>query len=69
VNDAEYKVMGLAPYGKPRYVDRLRALIDSQPGGQYRLDMRYFDFLGGKRMYSEAWKPFLDRQPVNRRAR
>jgi carbamoyltransferase len=53
VNDGEYKVMGLAPYGKPRHVEQLRALLASEPGGQYRLDMRYFDFLTAERMYSD----------------
>jgi carbamoyltransferase len=52
VNDGEYKVMGLAPYGRPRYVDQVRALIHSGPDGQYRLDMAYFDFLQGRTMYS-----------------
>jgi carbamoyltransferase len=53
VNDAEYKVMGLAPYGEPRYADQVRSLISVQEGGQFRLDLRYFDFLGGARMFSE----------------
>jgi len=53
VNDGEYKVMGLAPYGRPRYADRIRKLISSEPGGQFALDLRYFDFIRGSRMYSE----------------
>jgi carbamoyltransferase len=53
VNDGEYKVMGLAPYGEPRYADRVRALVSSGPGGQFTLDLRYFDFLRGSRMYSD----------------
>ncbi|CFX32114.1 conserved protein of unknown function [Candidatus Filomicrobium marinum] len=53
VNDAEYKVMGLAPYGSPRYLDKVLQLIDCWDGGQYRLNMEYFDFLGGDRMYSD----------------
>jgi carbamoyltransferase len=53
VNSGEYKVMGLAPYGEPRYVDALRQLITSGPGGQYQLDPQYFDFLTGERMYSD----------------
>jgi carbamoyltransferase len=52
VNEGEYKVMGLAPYGKPRYVDLIRKLIINQPGGQYLLDLRYFDFTSFQRMYS-----------------
>jgi carbamoyltransferase len=54
VNDGEYKVMGLAPYGEPRYADRVRKLISSLDGGRFELDLRYFDFLRGRRMYSEA---------------
>ncbi len=53
VNSGEYKVMGLAPYGEPRYVEQVRALIDSRPGGQFVLDGRYFDFRGGKRMFTD----------------
>ena len=53
VNEGEYKVMGLAPYGKPRHVDLIRKLIINQPGAQYLLDLRYFDFTSFKRMYSD----------------
>jgi carbamoyltransferase len=53
VNDGEYKVMGLAPYGQPRYLDQMRALLRSEAGGQYRLNLDYFDFLRGTRMHSE----------------
>ena len=52
VNNGEYKVMGLAPYGEPRYVDAVRELIQTGPGGQYRLAMAYFDFVRGRRMFS-----------------
>lgn len=53
VNDGEYKVMGLAPYGEPRLVPAMRKLVASGPGGQFRLDLSYFDFLRGRRMYSD----------------
>ncbi len=42
VNDAEWKVMGLAPYGKPTYVDRFREVVDIKDDGSIRLDLRYF---------------------------
>lgn len=42
VNDAEWKVMGLAPYGKPKYVDRFREVVDIKDDGSIRLDLRYF---------------------------
>jgi carbamoyltransferase len=39
----EYKVMGLAPYGEPRYVDELRRLVRLRPDGGFRLDLAYFN--------------------------
>lgn len=38
----EYKVMGLAPYGKPAYIDRMRNIVQLQPAGGYALDLRFF---------------------------
>jgi len=63
VNDGEYKVMGLAPYGKPVYGEKIRQLAITEPGGDYRLDMKYFDFLTGPRMYSEALCDLLGHPP------
>ena len=63
VNDAEYKVMGLAPYGQPDYADQMRKLIEVLPGGQFRLNLEYFDFLGGARMFSEALCKLFGRAP------
>jgi carbamoyltransferase len=54
VNDGEYKVMGLAPYGEPKYVDRLHQLLQVGEGGAYALRMEYFDFLRSNRMFSDA---------------
>ena len=46
VNSGEYKLMGLAPYGEPRYVKTiLEQLIDLKDDGSFRLDMRYFGYL------------------------
>jgi carbamoyltransferase len=42
VNDAEWKVMGLAPYGKPKYVEQFRELVDIKPDGSFRLNLKYF---------------------------
>lgn len=53
VNEGEYKVMGLAPYGKPVYVDKVRQLLEMAEEGQYRLNMKYFGFLKGHCMYTE----------------
>lgn len=52
VNSGEYKVMGLAPYGKDCYSDKIREMIVSDANGAYHLNMRYFDFMDGNRMYS-----------------
>jgi carbamoyltransferase len=63
VNDAEYKVMGLAPYGVPRFVKQMRQLISDLPDGQFALDMDYFAFLKGERMYSDKLAELLLCQP------
>jgi carbamoyltransferase len=53
VNSAEYKVMGLAPYGEPRYADAiLRELVDLKDDGSFKLNMRYFNYLRGRTMTS-----------------
>jgi carbamoyltransferase len=48
VNDAEYKVMGLAPYGEPSMADQVRQLIAVSSDGSFRLVREYFDFSGGR---------------------
>lgn len=63
VNEGEYKVMGLAPYGRPRHADQVRALIESQPGGQYRLNSRYFEFRSFERMYTEEMVELFGHPP------
>jgi carbamoyltransferase len=58
VNEGEYKVMGLASYGKPLYVEQVRKVIRPVPGapGAFELDLDYFDFhTTAKRSYSEAF--------------
>ena len=54
VNSAEYKVMGLAPYGEPTYVDKFRKLMDILDDGSFRLDMRYFTYRYGQKMTGAA---------------
>jgi len=44
VNNSEYKVMGLSPYGNPVYYEQLKKLIDVKEDGSYALDMSYFDY-------------------------
>jgi len=51
VNSGEYKVMGLAPYGEPKYVDAiLNELIDLKEDGSYKLNLEYFDYCVGLTM-------------------
>ena len=63
VNEGEYKIMGLAPYGKPVYADALRPLIQIGAAGQYRLDMKYFRYLHEDCMYSPEFAALLGRPP------
>ena len=63
VNEGEYKIMGLAPYGKPVYAEALRPLIQIGPAGQYRLDMKYFAYLHEDCMYSPEFAILLGRPP------
>ncbi|MCA1629132.1 MAG: carbamoyltransferase, partial [Acidobacteria bacterium] len=56
VNSGEYKVMGLAPYGEPRYVRQiLDTLIDLREDGSLRMNMEYFNFAGGLTMTNEKF--------------
>jgi len=50
VNSAEYKVMGLAPYGQPKYMEEMRKLIEVKEDGSFRLNMEYFTYEYGLRM-------------------
>jgi carbamoyltransferase len=47
----EYKVMGLAPYGEPSYLDRLRDVVRLMPDGSFRLNLEYFGFHRERRLY------------------
>ena len=60
VNSGEYKVMGLAPYGQPKYVDQIREMIKLKDKGQYELNLPYFDFLKGERMYADEIEALFD---------
>src|SRR4029079_1328163 len=56
VNSGEYKLMGLAPYGEPRYAQLIRDhLIDVKEDGSFRLDLSYFDYCTGLRMTSDKF--------------
>lgn len=61
VNSGEYKLMGLAPYGEPRYVDRIRsAIIDVRDDGTFALDIDRFEFLTGNRMVGRAFAELFE---------
>jgi carbamoyltransferase len=56
VNSGEYKVMGLAPYGKPKFTDIiLKELVDVKEDGSFRLNMKYFNFATGLTMTNEKF--------------
>jgi carbamoyltransferase len=56
INEGEYKVMGMAAYGQPRYVDQVRALIRQAEDGSFGLDMRYFGYHHGLKAWSGAFE-------------
>lgn len=70
VNDGEWKVMGLAPYGQPAYLERLRTLVNVQDDGSCALDMRYFvhDSSSTAIAHTSRWEQLLGfppRQPTD----
>ena len=66
VNSGEYKVMGLAPYGVPKYADLIRKhLIDIKDDGSFRLDMSYFNYTTGLTMTSKKFHTLFDAEPRN----
>ncbi|MBU4633057.1 carbamoyltransferase family protein [Pseudomonas chlororaphis] len=57
VDSGEYKLMGLAPYGRPIYADKIRKeLINIRADGSFTLNMKYFEYLRGERMVGEAFE-------------
>lgn len=64
VNSGEYKLMGLAPFGTPRYVDRIYSnLLKLSEDGSFELDQRYFDYRGGLRMTNRNFDRLFDGPP------
>ena len=63
VNSGEYKVMGLAPYGEPKYKDIiLKKLIDLKDDGSFRLNMKYFNYATGLTMTNKNFSNLFDRK-------
>ena len=66
VNSGEYKVMGLAPYGKPKYKDIiLNKLIDLKEDGSFRLNMKYFNYATGLTMTNEKFSKLFGHKVRN----
>ncbi len=64
VNSGEYKVMGLAPYGEPKYVDLIyKELIDLREDGSFRLNQKYFNFLTGLTMTNREFDRLFGAPP------
>ena len=64
VKSGEYKLMGLAPYGEPRYVDLIKNnLIDIKDDGSFKLDMSYFKYHRGFRMTGRKFNKLFGRKP------
>ena len=78
VNEGEYKVMGLASYGRPAFLEELRRIVRPTPDGAFELDLSYFDYhLSARRSYSqklvdvfgparEPWEPLDPVTPEGR---
>lgn len=66
VNDGEYKVMGLAPCGRPIYVEQFRNLLEILPRGQFRLHEGYFDFSRDDSMHADALPEHFKQPPRQR---
>ena len=64
VNSGEYKVMGLAPYGEPKYVDLiLSELMDLKEDGSFKLNMKYFNFAAGLTMTNSKFHKLFGGEP------
>ena len=64
VNSGEYKLMGLAPYGEPRYAKLIRdELVDIKEDGSFKLDMRYFGYCDGLRMTNARFEKLFGGPP------
>lgn len=74
VNEDEYKVMGLAAYGKPTFIDSIRRIIDVKSDGSFKLDLSYFSFREEFQMWNKKFEklfgdPRASTQPVMQRHR
>ena len=65
VNSGEYKLMGLAPYGKPIYEDKIKQLVDIKEDGSFRLDQKYFNYTTGLTMTNNKFDNLFGQKPRN----
>ena len=63
VNSGEYKLMGLAPYGKPIYVEKIKKLIDIKDDGTFRLNQKYFNYATGLTMTNYKFDNLFGKKP------
>ena len=65
VNSGEYKLMGLAPYGNPIYLDKINLLIDIKDDGTFRLNQKYFNYATGLTMTNDKFHNLFGQKPRN----
>ena len=65
VNSGEYKLMGLAPYGKPNYVNEILKIVDIKEDGTFRLDQNYFNYATGLTMTNSKFDNLFGQKPRN----
>jgi carbamoyltransferase len=65
VNSGEYKLMGLAPYGKPIYEEKVKQLIDIKKDGSFKLDQNYFNYATGLTMTNKKFNNLFGQNPRN----
>lgn len=65
INSGEYKLMGLAPYGEPRYVDKIKKMVDIKEDGSLWMDMSYFNYCQGLTMTSKKFHALFNGPPRN----
>ena len=63
VNSGEYKLMGLAPYGKPIYENKVKKLVDIKEDGTFRLDQKFFNYSTGLTMTNDKFDSLFGKKP------
>jgi len=65
VNSGEYKMMGLAPYGSPKYEEKIKQLVDIKNDGTFRLNQKYFNYATGLTMTNDNFHNLFGQKPRN----